>query len=141
MGTSSAKSDTTTMAKPMQDPFDIYIPLESLTEPTVRSIISVATRRPNWDFSERTLLISLLAINRKLAEIENNKDGNEHIPEHVKNIRQWLVNDQNKQPDWNELEELYKMIAQQKSNELARYYGSNDTNPYFELRISIVSYT
>lgn len=141
MGTSPGKSDDNPVVESTHDPFDVYVPLESLTEPTVRSIISVATRQPNWDFSERSLLIFLLAINKKLNEIETNIDDNEsQIVEHAKNVRKWLVNDKNEPLDWKRLQTLYDQSALLKSQDLARYYGSDDTSPYFELKMKTVSY-
>jgi hypothetical protein len=126
---------------PKEDSSPPYIPLESLTEPTIRSIISVATSsdRPNWDYSERTLLIFLLAINEKLKEIESNTD--EKTIAIAKQVRQWLVNVKNEPLDWNELQQKYDRIAKGKCHELAYYYGSNDEDPYFELRMKSVSYS
>jgi len=129
----------------IQDRLPVYVPLESLTESTIRSIISVVTEPLNWDFSQRTLLIFLLAINKKLEEIENNTDENErkldeHIIEHAKNVRQWLV-DKNKPLNWDELRQIYDRIAKLKSTDLAYYYRSNDVDPYFELRMKTVSYS
>ena len=140
MGTASSKKSEHTIEITMEDPFSVYVPLESLTESTIRSIISVATssESPNWDYSERTLLIFLLAINKKLTEIENNKD--EYSIEQATKVRQWLVNDRNEPLDWDKLQNQYNKIAKQNCTELARYYGSKDAHPYFELTVDTVSY-
>jgi hypothetical protein len=76
MGCGSVKMNYEFNPSPMPDPFSVYVPLESLTEPVVRSIISVATQNfsRNENNSERTLLIFLLAINKKLEEIEKTTD-------------------------------------------------------------------
>lgn len=145
MGKKASKILHIPIDMPMQDPFLVYVPLESLTEATIRSIISVATGIQNWDFSQRSLLIFLLAINKKLEEIENNTNENEkkldeHIIEHAKNVRQWLVY-KNQPLDWDELRQRYDDIAKLKYTDLAHYYGSKDAEPYFELRMETVSYS
>ncbi|CAF5225648.1 unnamed protein product, partial [Rotaria magnacalcarata] len=56
------------------EPVPLYVPLEALTQSTVRSIIAAATSSDDLspDYSQRTLLIFLLEINKILTEIENN---------------------------------------------------------------------
>jgi hypothetical protein len=145
MGLACTKMDTSSIDEHMANLPSVYVPLESLTEPTVRSIISVAIEFPNWDFSQRTLLIFLLAINEKLEEIENSTDENkhkfdEHLIQHAKKVREWLVDDKNKPLNWDRYRQSYHHIAKLKCNDLAHYYGSKDANPYFELKMKTVSY-
>jgi hypothetical protein len=148
MGSSSS---STKMAEiltdiPIQDSSSVYVPLESLTESTVRSVVSVAISPefPTWDYSERTLLRFLLAINDKLNEIENRTDENdqkfdENIIQHAKQVRQWLVNEENEPLIWDNLQKEYDQIAKKKCRDLARYHGSEDADPYFELKTKTVS--
>jgi hypothetical protein len=81
----------------------------------------------------------LLAINEKLKEIESNID--EKTIEIAKQVRQWLVNVKNEPLNWDELQQKYNRIAKEKYRDLAYYYGSNDADPYFELRMKSVSYS
>ncbi|CAF0719890.1 unnamed protein product [Adineta ricciae] len=122
------------------DPSSVYIPLESLTEPTVRSVINVVVPHYslNWDHSERTLLIFLLALNKKLTDIENSFESDEkkldqRIIEHARQVRAWLV-DRNNQPlDWKELQKNYDDTCDKKHDALANYHHADNANPYFEL--------
>jgi hypothetical protein len=146
MGSTPPKKAAIMAQPPMEDPFSVYVPLESLTESTVCSIISVATSfvYPNLDYSERTLLIFLLAVNRKLKAIETDSNADdkkidEQSLQRAQKIRQWLVDRHNAPLNWDQLEEKYSQIAGQNCDELARYYGSKDANPYFELTIKTVS--
>lgn len=125
------------LAKP--DPFSVYVPLESLTESTVRSIVSViqSNESQNWDLSQRTLLIFLLAINKKLTELE--VPGEEQNIQ-LKNVRQWLKYSNGQEIDWEKLQQKYDMIADMKCDGLARYYSSKTADPYFELTVNVVSY-
>jgi hypothetical protein len=146
-----SRSSSTKMAEsstdiPMQDSSPVYVPLESLTESTVRSIVSVAISPefPTWDYSERTLLRFLLAINNKLNEIENRTDENdqkfdENIIQQAKQVRHWLVNKKNEPLIWDDLQKEYDHIAKRNCDDLARYHGSKDAEPYFELRTKTVS--
>ncbi|CAF1446359.1 unnamed protein product [Rotaria sp. Silwood1] len=120
----------------------VYVPLESLTEQVIRSIISVISSSDNLspDYSQRTLLIFLLAINEKLNEIENNTDergsiSDKNIIQHAKKVRQWLVYNNNKPLDWDKLRTAYDEMTKQHRNALAHYCGVKDANPYFELTI------
>jgi hypothetical protein len=148
MGSTPRKMANEYDYSPMPDPLSVYVPLESLTESVVYSVISVATQKcsPNHDLSERTLLVFLLAINEKLKKIEDNTDATEeqsgeHIIQHAKQVREWLV-DGDKQPlDWDELRKRYKNIADQKCDNLARYLGAQNADRYFELTMKTVSFT
>lgn len=114
-----------------------FVPFESLTQRVVNSIISIATtfRKPNFDYSQRTILIFLLEIRKKLSEIEKKNETDQH----TKNVRQWLAEKKNQPLNWIELEKKYKSIADQKCNEMARYYKSDHAEPYFELQTPTVS--
>lgn len=144
MGSNPSKTPSTVHEISMKSLYPVYVPLESLTEPTVRSIISVVTTfsSPNFDYSERTLLIFLLAINEKLEEIEKNVDEKKIDPnliQRVEQVRSWLVNMKKKPLDWDKLKEKYAKIARETCTEMARYYGSKDSEPYFELTMKTVS--
>ena len=124
----------------------VFVPFESLTQGVIKSIVSVATtfRRPNFDYSERTLLIFLLEIKKKLTEIENKiRDSSTEIDpqliQHTQNVQGWLV-DIKKQPlNWRELRKQYDRIANQNCDQMARYYRSTSAEPYFELNFETVS--
>jgi hypothetical protein len=124
----------------------VFVPFESLTQRVINSVVSVATtfRKPGFDYSERTILIFLLEIKKKLTEIEkkiqeNSTDIDQELIQHAQNVRQWLV-DRNKQSlNWIELKKKYSRIADQNCNEMAHYYGSDSAEPYFELKIQTVS--
>lgn len=124
----------------------VFVPFESLTQRVISSIVSVATtfRKPNFDYSQRTVLIFLLEIKKKLEEMEdkireNNIEIDQQSIQHVQAVRQWLVNI-NKQPlNWTELENKYSKIAKQNCDEMAHHYGSDSAEPYFELNIKTVS--
>lgn len=142
--TKMAQNSTYTL-KPV-DLSSVYVPLESLTEQVVNSIIRVVIvnecQSQSWDFSQRTLLIFLLAINKKVEEIEKNIDTNEkkfdeHLIQQARKVRKWLVINP---LDWDKLQQIYDKMAILKPNELGRYYGSENTDPYFELTMKIVSY-
>ena len=146
MGLFPSKKSATIYEIPIPSFHLVYVPLESLTKPTVRSVINVVigSPSPNFDYSERTLLVFLLAINKNLEEIEKSvNNGNkidEKLIQRVEEIRQWLVDRHNKQLDWNKLKELYAQIAEKKCTDMARYYGSKEADPYFELRMRTVSF-
>ncbi|CAF1169729.1 unnamed protein product [Rotaria sordida] len=140
MGSSPTKMIPVCTNELMQQPVSVYVPLESLTEPVVRSIISVTTSsyELNMNYSQRTLLMFLLAIDEKLQQIENKTDtaeqtSDESIIQHTKNVRQWLVYN-NKEPlNWDELRKIYNKMTKQEYNSLANYFGVKDAVPYFEL--------
>ena len=129
------------------DPFSVYIPLESLTEPTVRSVINVVVPHYslNWDHSERTLLIFLLALNKKLKDVEDSTEDDENkldqrIIEHAKKVRAWLVDRNNHPLDWEELQKNYNDTRDKKHDALAEYHHADNANPYFELDVKTVGY-
>ncbi|CAF2878302.1 unnamed protein product [Rotaria sp. Silwood2] len=126
----------------------VYAPLESLTESVIRSVISVVSlsNDRSSDYSQRTLLIFLLAINEKLKEIENSTDASgqisdENIIQHAKKVRQWLVYNNSKPLDWNQLSEAYDEMTKEHRNNLMHYCGVKDPDSYFELTIKTVSCT
>ncbi|CAM4778806.1 unnamed protein product [Rotaria magnacalcarata] len=122
------------------EPVPLYVPLEALTQSTVRSIIAAATSSDDLspDYSQRTLLIFLLEINKILTEIENNTDANEQKPNEniiqcAKNVRQWLVDKNNQPLDWEELHKRCDKLKSDTRTSLAHYYGVKNAAPYFEL--------
>jgi hypothetical protein len=139
--------ENTAVAADKLDPLSVYVPFESLTEPVVRSIINVVVpfQPPSWDYSQRTLLIFLLAINKRLEEIEKGASANGENPdeqgiiEHAAKVRQWLVDRKDNSLDWAKLRKKYDQIAHEPCKELAHYHGAEDTGPYFELRMRTVS--
>ncbi|CAF3082291.1 unnamed protein product [Rotaria sp. Silwood2] len=120
----------------------VFVPFESLTQQVIKSVVSVATtfRKPGFDYSERTILIFLLEIKKKLKDIEkkiqeSSTEIDQQMIQHAHNVQQWLV-DINKQPiNWIELEKKYSRIADQNCDEMARYCRSNIAEPYFELKV------
>ena len=62
----------------------VFVPFESLTKQVINSVVSVATtfRKPGFDYSERTILIFLLEIKKKLKEAE--EENWEAEPEYEK---------------------------------------------------------
>ncbi|CAF3373876.1 unnamed protein product [Rotaria sp. Silwood2] len=94
----------------------VFVPFESLTQQIIESVVSVATtfRKPGFNYGERTLLIFLLQIKKKLKKIEkqiqeNSTGIDQQVIQHVQNVQQWLV-DINRQPlNWAELEKKYKL--------------------------------
>jgi hypothetical protein len=146
MGSTYSIQASAVIKLPMANPLSVYVPIESLSEATVRSIISVATSFsfPNWDYSERTLLIFLLAINEKLKEIETNVNENdkkidEPSVQRAQEIRRWLVDRQNKPLNWEHLKQKYDQIAGKNCDDLAKYHGHKGADPYFELILKTVS--
>ena len=123
-------------------PSSIYVPLESLTEPVIRSVTSVVCgrRKETWNFSRRTLLAFLLALDEKLTTIEQrsatdktNSDSN------AIELRRWLVDQDNHPLDWTGLREEYETEKKRKHDQMAAYFGVNKTGEYFELTIPTVS--
>lgn len=119
-----------------------FVPFASLTQRVIKSIVSVATtfRKPNFDYSERTLLIFLLEIHKRLTEIESKLEEDNIDTDHVQNIRRWLVNVNKKPINWRELRIKYDKLANRRCDEMARYYQSMNTDPYFELKLETVSF-
>ena len=105
--------------KPMPNPLSVYVPLDSLTEETINSIVLTVLHSEKKDLnnSKRTLLAFLLAINERVNELE-----------HAEKFRQWLVEkDQSgdiKALNWDELRATYDMMTSKKDDE-----------PYYELII------
>lgn len=148
MGSTPSKKIAPMYEIPMKPFRPVYVPLESLTESTVQSVIKVVQafqsfQSPTFDYSERTLLIFLLAIHDKLEEIEQKAADEEKIdPEllhRAQEIRQWLVDREKKQLNWDKLKHLHAQIAEHECTDMAHYYGSKDATPYFELRMKTVS--
>ncbi|CAF3525438.1 unnamed protein product [Rotaria sp. Silwood2] len=140
----SVSSEPNIKYKPMPDPLSIYVPLDSLTEDTIDSIVSTTRQlgRDDWSLSKRTLLAFLLAINNKVSEIEkgdSNNKFNEQTVRHAAKVRQWLVQKDRsgniKKLDWNELQETYQRIAREKYDGTAKYFDVENAEPYSELTI------
>ncbi|CAF1036176.1 unnamed protein product [Adineta steineri] len=132
--------------KPMPDPLSVYVPLNSLTEETIDSIVSTVQQRDkrNWNQSKRTLLAFLLAINNKVNEIEQNNHSNnkfdEQTVQHAAKVREWLIEKvqfgDNKELQWDELRQNYeKMVHQNDDNEMAKQLNITTIEPYYELAI------
>ncbi|CAF5120076.1 unnamed protein product, partial [Rotaria sp. Silwood1] len=128
----------------MPDPLSVYVPLDSLTEETIDSIILTIQQsdRRDWTFSKRTLLAFLLAINNKVNEIENNKSNNkfdEQTIQHVAKVRQWLVQKdrvgKREQLDWNKLRKTYDQMIKEKEDGTAKHFAVKNIEPYYELTI------
>jgi len=137
--------------KPMPDPLSVYVPLDSLTEETIDSIVWTVQRSENkdWNHSKRTLLTFLIAINDRVSEIEKSKDSNnkfdEQIIQHAAKVRQWLVEkDQSeniKELDWEQLRAKYDEMSIEKEDEMAKRFDVKKFEPYYELTIEGVSFT
>ncbi|CAF1510600.1 unnamed protein product, partial [Rotaria sordida] len=98
----------------------VFVPFESLTQQVIESVVSVATtfRKPGFDYGE-----------------QNSTEIDQQAIQHAQNVQQWLV-DITKQPlNWVELEEKYSRIADRNCDEMARFYGSNTAEPYFESKV------
>ena len=124
----------------------IFIPFASLTQSVIKSIVTVATtfRKPNFDYSQRTILIFLLEIHQQLTEIEKKiRDGSTEVDpqlmDQAKNVRQWLVTGDKQPLNWRELRSKYNGVANKNCDAMARYYRSSSAEPYFELKIETVS--
>jgi wobble nucleotide-excising tRNase len=137
--------------KPMPDPLSVYVPLDSLTEETIDSIVWTVQRseKKDWSHSKRTLLTFLIAINDRVSEIEKSKDSNnkfdEQIIQHAAKVRQWLVEkDQSeniKELDWNQLRAKYDEMSIEKEDAMAKRFDVKKFEPYYELTIEGVSST
>ena len=134
----------------MPDPLSVYVPLESLNEKTIDSIVSTVQQctAKQWTHSQRTLLAFLLAINNRLSEIEDDKDLKKkvegQIVEYAAKVRQWLVEkDQTgnvKEIDWVELRARYDQMASEQNDGMAtRYFSRDKYEPYYEMTIENVS--
>jgi hypothetical protein len=130
----------------------VFVPLVSMTELVVRSIVSTAAHKfeePDWNHSRRTLLAFLLALNKMLEEIEQSKeiDNNkfdEHTVRHGEEVRLWLVDKDHSgnivKLDWNKLEIEYQKMTNDKTDaKWKRYGGDQETKLYYELKIDVVS--
>ncbi len=143
----STKSDI--KYRPMPDPLSVYVPLNSLTEETINSIVSTVQQSPrkDWNHSRRTLMAFLLAINNRVSEIENHKDSNKKFDEetiqHAGKVRQWLVekgsSESIKELDWTELRTKYEQMVNESDDEMTKHFGVEKYEPYFELTIERVS--
>ncbi|CAF0762874.1 unnamed protein product [Adineta ricciae] len=133
--------------RPMPDPLSVYVPLRSLDEKTVNSIVATlsSSERKDWHFGRRTLLAFLLAIRNQLDQIEKSKDlkteFDEQIIQHASVVRTWLVEKDAsgdfKELPWRELEEKYKKMMLEADNGMAEVFGINlhTIEPYYELTI------
>ena len=142
MGSSAGTRKTDYTWEPLPSPLSIYVPLQSLTKQVVRSVIAVVNSVParNFDSSERTLLIFLLAIDNKLKEIENNtlpsEDvSNQPVIQHAKKVREWLVYDNDQPLDWDKLRQVYD----ETDDHVKNCCGERKHGPYHELTVRTVS--
>ncbi|UJR20300.1 hypothetical protein I4U23_023431 [Adineta vaga] len=133
--------------RPMPDPLSVYVPLNSLTQKTIDSIVSTIhqSEKRDWHFGRRTLLAFLLAIHNQLKVIEQNKDRENKFDEktiqHASKVRKWLVRkDQSgdvSELQWDELETNYKKMMKEKDSGMAAnfYVDVKEVEPYYELTI------
>lgn len=125
--------------RPMPDPLSVYVPLQSLNEKTIHSIVSTVQQSTstNWTHSQRTLLAFLVAINDRLNDIEKNEDPNkkfsEQIVQHADQVRQWLG-----EIDWIELREKYDQMASVPNDGMSKYFPIEKYEPYYELIVDEV---
>ena len=115
----------------------VYVPFESLTQPVIRSMISVVYQhgRETWDFSQRTVLSYLLAVHEKLEQVLKESSTDEHAIE----VRSWLVDDHNAPLDWEKLQCLYAEQKRKHFDRMADYFGADSCEPYFQLTMATVS--
>ena len=111
----------------------IYVPFESLTQPVIRSMISVVYQlgRETWNFSQRTVVSYLLAVHEKLEQARSD--------EHAIEVRSWLVDDHNAPLDWEKLQCLYAEQKKKHFDRMADYFGADSWEPYYELTMATVS--
>lgn len=127
-----------------RDIMTLYFPWKTISERSIRSILSVVlekTPQDSFDFSQRTLLAFTLNLDDKLKQVENLPDDgpNEHLKARCKQVRSWLVDKRNQPIVFDELYEKYENLQSLKPNDMGYYYGSNDIEPYFELRMNTVN--
>jgi hypothetical protein len=143
IGTSDTKMNHNFEDTLTTDPLSVYVPLESLTEQVIHSVISVALQPHDYsgNFSQRTLRIFLLAIDEKLKEIEKGTDKqfDEQAIQHAEKVRQWLVDGNNKPLHWDKLREEYDRLAEKKCDDSGTNHQSKDVNRYSELKEKTVS--
>lgn len=114
--------------RPMPDPLSVYVPLNSLTESMINSIVHTVlySTKKDWHHSKRTLLAFLLAIHNRVSQDQTDP------------IRQLLVDRNSKQLDWNSLQEQYEqMMKENEDGTSAAFEVAYE--PYYELKIENVS--
>ncbi|CAF1928026.1 unnamed protein product [Rotaria magnacalcarata] len=131
----------------MPDPLAVYIPVASLTKSLLCSILCAVSNheRIDWNHSRRTLLVFLLALNKRLEELKEIANARDKISDQITRkldeIRQWLVYEDHdgtcREPNWNELRETYQKMTADKVDDTWTYYGGHKTKPYYELTISV----
>jgi hypothetical protein len=123
--------------RPMADPLSVYVPFDSLTEETIRSVVKTvkqcaARHSSGSSGSWRPLIAFLIALNEKLAEIKSNPIDEKKV-ERAEQLQQWMnmenANGKTAELDWTRLNELYEKM---KDND-------NAIKPYHELSIVRVS--
>ncbi len=112
----------------------------------------------NENNSERTLLIFLLAINKKLEEIEKTTDDatgkeiekntdatgkkiDEHIIRHAEQVRKWLVDNDGNPLNWDKLQKRYEKTADRRSDDSANDDAGYYSNRYEEFSMKPVSFS
>ncbi|CAF3766665.1 unnamed protein product [Rotaria sordida] len=130
--------------KSTPDPLSVYVPLDSLTEETIDSIVSTVqqSNKKDWNHSRRTLLAFLLAIKNKVSDIEKQDSKNtfdKQIVQHARKVGEWLVEKDHSgninKLDWDELRKTYEQMASENDDGMARHYSVTNVEPYYELTI------
>ena len=109
----------------------VYVPLNSLTESMINSIVSTVlySTKKDWHHSKRTLLAFLLAIHDRVSQDQTDP------------IRQLLVDrsspDDVKQLDWNALQEQYEQMMKENEDGTSAVFEV-EYEPYYELKIENV---
>ena len=124
----------------MPNPLSVYVPFGALTQRVLKSAISVVCdRRGRYIVpgSERPLLCFLLAINKKLKELEK-KEGKSNP--HVQQVRQWLVDRKGKPLNWKELQDQFDHIYKPSNKDPDRYKLTEKPELYHEMSLIPVSH-
>lgn len=126
---------------PMSKPLSVYVPFGALTQRVLKSVISVVCdRRGRYIVpgSERPLLCFLLAINKKLTELEKDEEGESNV--HAQQVRQWLVDRKGKPLNWKELKDQFDQIYKVSKKDLDEYKLKEEKDFYHEMSLVPVSH-
>lgn len=127
--------------RPMPDPLSVHVPVMAIDEMTIQSIIRAIFRNAvsQTNHSQRTLLAFLLALYKKLNDIEQEASPDPELLSHIRNIRQWLERadspDNQIRLNQDELLELYSDMQNQSG-----LNSQNHQYPYYEMTIEAVNY-
>ena len=134
LGLLSLASDPTIHYLPMPDPLSVYVPLHSLTEKSVQSLVRVLEQADRCypNASSDTLLAFLLALNQRLTAMEEKEQNGEQ----TKKIREWLLvhdgqSNEVRKIDWTRREEKFHWYMEERTK--------RDFSPYHELTLKPVS--